>query len=90
MSGEDLTALMNLRFDAEYVKSSVVGIVAHHVRQGETFCRPELGKYGLIEWKDAGPPRSQLDSPAANDGTHDMGAAAGDNTHARPLTEEMR
>ena len=70
MTGPELTDAINERFGTQYTKASVIGMIAAYVRRNETFCREELGKYGLIERKTrAAPPSDQQD-----DAAHDEGA----------------
>ena len=52
MTGDRLTAAINDLSGTTYTKASIVGMVAAYVRKKDTFCRPEDGMYGLLDWTE--------------------------------------
>lgn len=63
MSGAELKNEINRRFSSTYSKASVVGELARLVRLGDTFSRPEKGRYGLLKWQEAEAPHDRQAVP---------------------------
>ena len=68
MTAAEIATGVRSRFNETVKRTSLLSILSRLAVKKDTFSRPEVGMYGLLEWKKvAGPPRDQGDNPASDD-----------------------